>query len=137
MTINCWAHTADEPAKMFPSCVWWNPRAKTTKNRRQNIRKLGKTVFGSFLSSAVFCSVYYPAEGIIHAGTRGNDDTQRTVKKYHCLIVLLLISLPFINHYRIRLTARYKLISYSAGALGSSEDWGLLTRWMLRIQWEN
>lgn len=113
MIINCWAHTADEPAKMFPSCVWWNPRAKITKNRRQNIRKLGKIVFGSFFAFVVFCSVYYPAERIKRAGTRGHDASERKgwLKK---------VSLS--DCFAANLPSIYKLLSYTVWRRGTSTN---------------
>ena len=88
--------------KMFPCCVrvWWNPRtdwkpeAKHTQTPKNCFRLFSSIVIVYCLLSLGMC-----------AGTRGNDDSSEWRgwwKKYHCLIVLLLISLPFINHYRFR-----------------------------------
>lgn len=103
-------------------------QGQNIENRRQNIRKLRKNSFSAFLSVSLY-SVYYPRRSI-HVRrnemerwqNKGKDDV--TVEKSiisHCLIVLLLISLTFINHYRFRsyvpTVPMYKLILYSDGAL--------------------
>lgn len=116
--------------------VWWNPRAKREYRKPEaKHTQTPKNCFRLFHPGFSLCSVF-----IIPAEARWNDDKSTgrkdERKKYHshCLIVLLLIWLPFINHYRFRCygsatglfslfsgsfrgLARYKLISYSDDAV--------------------
>lgn len=101
--------------EMFPCCrVWWNPRAKVLKTGGKTYANSEKAVFRFSLPFSTrnrVYTVYRPTGGIMCAGMRWKDDSRRRGKEAvmlnrksiipHCLIVFVLISLPFINHYRL------------------------------------
>lgn len=109
------AHSNEgKPAKCFhvveydgiPGLKYWKPEAKHTQTPKKQFSAFPFPLFHS--QSCVHC--LSSCWGIMCAGMRWKDDSRRRGEAAvmpnrksiipHCLIVFVLISLPFINHYR-------------------------------------